>query len=441
MRFLKRRRDTRQSEGGQTLLMFVFFLVVLILFIGLGIDLGFAYITKAQLSKGVDAACLAGMINLSQGQTQAIAMATSTFYANYPGGGRDVNGVPPVPSVTFSNDTTCSPPTVLINVQATAHINTYFIRVMPAIIPTANWSQLTISDSAQATRSHLIVTLVLDRSGSMDPVNGTTKGGIYLPGAVSDFISHFDDTQDEASVVSFASTAAVDFPIQAPFRSQIGAVASNLQYEGGTYSPGGLTNGLLQEESVQVASCEAAVKAVVFFTDGRANMVEQTLSCGQAFDFGGFDVSGEGAAFFPTNTPELPASNQGSINCSAEPDGGSMGGSGCLGCSGVNSYNSPLTGPSAPFTTDGITADSEYDCIQIANQMRAQGIYVYAIGLTSAPNQAVNSNFLYEVANDTNSPTYDATMLTGQAKFSNQGSDLDSLFNQIAEQILLRLTK
>jgi hypothetical protein len=32
-------------------------------------------------------------------------------------------------------------------------------------------------------------------------------------------------------------------------------------------------------------------------------------------------------------------------------------------------------------------------------------------------------------------------MLTGQAKFSNQGSDLDSLFNQIAEQILLRLTK
>jgi Flp pilus assembly protein TadG len=50
-----------QREGGQTLLMFVLFMVVLFAFVGLAVDLGFAYLTRAQLSKGVDAAALAGM--------------------------------------------------------------------------------------------------------------------------------------------------------------------------------------------------------------------------------------------------------------------------------------------------------------------------------------------------------------------------------------------
>jgi Flp pilus assembly protein TadG len=53
----------REGERGQILILFAVFLTVLVLFMGLGIDLGFAYITKAQLSKAVDAAALAGMSN------------------------------------------------------------------------------------------------------------------------------------------------------------------------------------------------------------------------------------------------------------------------------------------------------------------------------------------------------------------------------------------
>ena len=74
MTFFSRSQRTRPREKGQTLLMFVFFMVVLIVFIGLGIDLGFAYITKAELSKGVDAAALAGMLG---GQTGSPQIATS----------------------------------------------------------------------------------------------------------------------------------------------------------------------------------------------------------------------------------------------------------------------------------------------------------------------------------------------------------------------------
>src|ERR1035438_4652614 len=87
-----------RGEQGQTLLMFVLFLIVLIVFIGLGVDMGFAYITRARLSKAVDSACLTAVRNLLNGQTARDA-ATAAFLANYGTSGRDV--VPPVCTVTF----------------------------------------------------------------------------------------------------------------------------------------------------------------------------------------------------------------------------------------------------------------------------------------------------------------------------------------------------
>ncbi len=284
----------------------------------------------------------------------------------------------------------------------------------------------------RAILAQVIMTLVLERDGAMNPNNGITKGGLYLPSAVTDFINLFDENRDEVAMVSLATTANVDVPMTNYFKSVISTAASNLEYAGGTYSPGGLTNGLLQEESVQVPCCEATIKAVVFFSGNRANMIEQTLSCGQAFVFGGFDPSGEGAAFFPTNTPELPASGQDAWQCAA-PEGGSMGIE--CGCS-VSSYISPQTGNTATFSTDGIDADSEYVCNQLANLMRVQGIYVFAIGLTSASSGSVNSNFLYQVANDPNSPTYNPTLPTGEAVFTNDPTKLEQLFQQIAAKIL-----
>ena len=90
-------RQLVRQAGGQTLIMFVLFLIVLFIFAGLGIDLGFAYITRARLSKAVDAACLTGVRNISQGTTAATDAARSAFNANYGTSGRDV--VAPVPSI------------------------------------------------------------------------------------------------------------------------------------------------------------------------------------------------------------------------------------------------------------------------------------------------------------------------------------------------------
>ncbi len=66
------------DDSGQVLLLFALLLPLLILFIGFGIDFGFAYFTKAEISKAADAAALAGMRNLGRGQLQAQAMALAS---------------------------------------------------------------------------------------------------------------------------------------------------------------------------------------------------------------------------------------------------------------------------------------------------------------------------------------------------------------------------
>src|SRR5580704_6654014 len=164
-----------RGEQGQTLLMFALFIIVLFVFIGLGVDLGFAYITRARLSKAVDSACLTGMRNLYQGQTLAGEVASNAFAINYGTSGRDV--APPVLNITFS--TVNSNP--VVNVAATVSINTYFIRVLP------QWRTLEVGSSGQATRTDVIMTLVLDRSGSMKSNGGSTS----LGPAVDSFINQF----------------------------------------------------------------------------------------------------------------------------------------------------------------------------------------------------------------------------------------------------------
>ena len=139
-------------------MLFALSLPILILFLGLGVDLGFAFVTRAKLSKAVDAAALAAMRNISQGQTQATAIAQSAFNTNYgSGSGRDFN--PPVFNVAITTDANNN---AVVNVNATATINTFFLRLLSGL------QTLQVSSSAQTTRPKLIMSLVLDRSGSMN---------------------------------------------------------------------------------------------------------------------------------------------------------------------------------------------------------------------------------------------------------------------------------
>ena len=263
------KRKSREREGGQTLILFTLFIVVLIVFVGLGIDLGFAYITRAQLSKAVDAACLTGIRNYNSDpvmEQHAKDLAASTFRANYGTSGRDVAS--PVilnpASITFSTVHN----NITLDINATTLINTFFIRVLPALIGGGpSWRTLPVGSAAQATRPNLIMSLVLDRSGSMAG-NG---GAAVLPGAVSRFIDLFDDQQDRVAMASFSYAATTDVTMRRPFKTAIKSAVSSMGFEGWTCSERGLTNGMAENVSVAPQANEKVVRVVLFFSDGLAN--------------------------------------------------------------------------------------------------------------------------------------------------------------------------
>ena len=150
------------EERGQILIILALLLPALILFVGLAIDGGMAYITKAKLSKAVDAACLTGMKNLSQGQSTATTLATHIFNANF-------GANPPTPTITFPTD---SYGDQQVNVTATASVPTFFAQRLFQF-----WN---VSDTATATRGKLLMGLILDLSGSM----GSDGGMAALQSAV-----------------------------------------------------------------------------------------------------------------------------------------------------------------------------------------------------------------------------------------------------------------
>jgi Flp pilus assembly protein TadG len=414
---------TCRKDRGQVILLLAICLTVMLMLLALSVDVGFAYVTRAKLSKAVDASCLEAMKNLAQGQAMSRTLAQNTFNANYPTSGLDAN--PPVLTIAFTTDQYGQ---TLVNVSATATIRTFFMRLIP------KYTTINISDSAEASRGKLVMTVVLDRSGSMQS-NG---GAAALPTAVTTFVNYFDNANDEVAMVSFASNASVDVAINYNFITPITNAVKAMKFSGGTFGPGGLTLAKAQNDSVTVQPGQNVVKVVVYFTDGYVNEIQDTFNCPAAklINYGGYD-SGTSVDFFdPTSGTDWGGVNsKGYPPYDSKPDY----------CTGVTKFKSAINGISELFTRSNVTADADYRALQTAAAMRTEnpGMYVYAIGLGSSVDQA----FLQQIANDPSSSTYNATQPVGMAVFATNcpssqcTTQLQQVFQTIAARILLRLAR
>ena len=92
----------RRNEAGQTLPMILMFMVCILLFAGLVIDLGQAYRTRIQLQASADAASLAGAARFPD---SAVANSTAYQYSAKTG---SKNSIPGVPNVAVNVQTVCS---------------------------------------------------------------------------------------------------------------------------------------------------------------------------------------------------------------------------------------------------------------------------------------------------------------------------------------------
>ena len=75
--------NSRKTERGQVLILCALCMTVLLLFVGLAIDFGMAYVTRAQIGKAADAAALTAARYSAQGTVKAEALAKSAFALNY----------------------------------------------------------------------------------------------------------------------------------------------------------------------------------------------------------------------------------------------------------------------------------------------------------------------------------------------------------------------
>jgi Flp pilus assembly protein TadG len=410
-------------------------LPILVLFAGISIDIAFAYVTKARLSKAVDAACLTGMKNLSQGQATATTLATNAFNANYGSSGLDRN--PPTLTIGFGTNAAGN---VVINVTATSAIRTFFMGYSP------QWQTVNVGTTAQASRSKLLMSVVLDRSGSMH----TDGGEAALPPAVVSFINYFDNTNDEVAMISFASNATVDVPINyqfiTPITNAVGALPGH--FAGATFGDGGLTLAQAQNDSVVIPPGQNVTKVVVYFTDGKVNTIQDTFNCtsrwgATLYNYGGYDPpSGDGYFDFFNPTDGTDYNSVLGINSGLDSNGYPPH-SPTPDCAGITKVISQSSGLPTTFSRTNITADAQYRALQSANAMRAEGMIVYSIGLSADADQT----FLKEIANDPSSPTYNANQPAGLAVFvtncpsSTCTQDLQQVFQTIAAKILLRLTQ
>lgn len=408
------RRAAQATRSGAFLLAVAVALVALILFVGLVIDVGLAYSRRAELSKAVDAAALAGIGNLSGGAASAEQVSRAVFAANYPTGKLDL--VPPQVEVQIGFDADGNR---TIDVSARAHSRTLFLRILP------QFSTIDVAADSQAKRAKLLLSLALDRSGSMLQNGGCSA----LPPAVDAFIGYFDDTLDWVSLSTYASNATLDVPLSSPFQA---AVTANIprqcsDYFGFTFLQGGLELARLQNEGASASTSADAVKVLVLFTDGLANTLQDDFTCPPKarYNLTSGDSGNQVTLLNPLNGQELCRSwNGGPLSC-------------CPALVAFPSIKGGLcqaVGPNAGFQ---IRQEAKARALATAKAARLRGNVIFAVGLGSNLDQA----FLKELANDPSSPAFVPTEPVGAFAHSPTAAQLKDVFIQIAKSISMRITR
>lgn len=219
---------------GQIIVIYGMLLPILFLFLGLGIDTGLMYLTKAKLSRAVDATALRMVRKFDSNTDRRKTLALQIMRTNLPGFLPDVtynsggwvktgnisdstgetlsyiSGTQQLIINTISNPIDPSNPNaaqlIRVTLSATQDHYTYF---MP--IAGDAYRKMTFNQEAQAERYPSVNVLVIDTSGSML----TNGGASALPGAVKDFVNEFDDLRDYMMVVSFSSKPHVIWPTTA----------------------------------------------------------------------------------------------------------------------------------------------------------------------------------------------------------------------------------
>jgi Flp pilus assembly protein TadG len=279
-------RQRLRGEEGVALIYLTMTLTVLLLFSGLAVDTGRAYVVKAQLTKSVDGAALgaARMLNSADPEAEAARI----FRANFPAGFMGTSEVtdPTTEEDFFTLETVAATGLNVVTVRASATMPTTFMRV-------GGVDELTVVSSGEATRRMVDLSLVLDVSSSI------ASRWPAVRDAARAFVDAFDETSDRLALVFYSNGARV--VRQMP--SSRGFDKAGMMADIPNTLPGGSTNmveGLYRgwDELRTVASGQqSGLRVIVLFTDGASNSVPGVYP-------GSANAKGLRTFDFPENPPD-----------------------------------------------------------------------------------------------------------------------------------------
>jgi Flp pilus assembly protein TadG len=264
MHTMMRKPADKPREEGVALILVAALLVLLLLFLGLAIDLGRAYLVKAQLTKSVDGAALAAARALSTTTTPERDEAIRIFRANFPAGYLGTSSVTdPASDANFFTKTYDSESGAnIITVRAQASLPVTFMRL-------GGFDQLTVGGMGEARRRLVDLSLVIDVSSSIGSRWSAVRD------ASRTFINSFDSAYDRMAVTLFSNGAHVNYSMPPTLgfdkTAALSAIPNNL-IGGSTAMVEGFYRGWDELRSVPSGS-QAGLRVIVLFTDGCSNSV------------------------------------------------------------------------------------------------------------------------------------------------------------------------
>ncbi|RFU44612.1 VWA domain-containing protein [Paraburkholderia sp. DHOC27] len=457
----------RKHQRGAVSILVAILLFVLIGVLGLALDSGLGYMTRAKLDAALDGAAIAAGEAVSRGANQSEQIANAQqaavayFGANYPVGYLGSTATLQTPSIVFDQTGT-----VTINVAAQAQVPVTFMQ-------TYGFSLLNVAASSVATRKDLDMVFVIDTTGSMNTTwNGTSVPAAVRANAIS-FLNNFNVTQDRVALMHFAYGTQVDQPFNGNTRgfnlAAMTSAISGYNFKDSTNSSEAIFNALYQLDVV--VTQPSSQRVIVFFSDGAPNSFASVFPTTSAYTAACKQQDGTIATADSNSTPAgLYADNIQSQQLNGTQPSQQQPAPNCYSSRASNvvaslpaAYNAhpasgvPGTFPIITNTPRPVTSTVNFVNVnnasrnlleEMAAEARAEGIFVFTLGYgpelvePEGANGELGEDVLKCMANtpDSLARCYTPSQPVGVFCYAATPADLGPCYEQLASQIL-RITK
>ncbi len=393
-----------RSRRGATLLLVAAGSVLIFGISGLALDSARGYVHRLRLMRAVDSAALMGAKNIRSGQSQAVTQALAAATAN--GVTTGVGGAVVTTAISVNAEGE-----VTFAVTARQPLPTTLMRVLGI-------QSLQVAAGAVAAVPPLDLVLVLDQSYSLEIAGSWDE----LQDAAKDFVDYFDDSMDKMGMVSFQTVADDRFDLGHNFTSPIKNRINQMDSRGYTNTAEGLR--LAYDQITGSSVRERSAKVVIFFTDGRPTAyrtvsgTDRILTIRQTNPISRFNG-------YYNNPGSLDIDT---IDHDTWPDG-CRGSTSCLNWWGW-------------WAARAASNYARQRGLDVASQIRGEDVYVYTIGLgdpNTDPAFLPDQDYLRQLANvggmsNSNQPA-------GRMYFAPSANELEAVFNQVAQDLIIRLAQ